>query len=220
MKKISMNYKFLSILLFVSVFATMVGVQVKNWLATSIDTTNEAVHTGHVEGETASQNGALFNPLPSTIDELVSSSDIIISGYFDEIINQGNFYGYGPEAVEIEAIDKETTNRLSVPFIDYSIRIDAVLDGEASREVIFRVVSDLDSIKRNEETMFSSGKKLMFLTQNPDGETYGISSSIHLVDIEGLSPLFYQEGRALKPFNFNKTIDLLNSIVSAVAEQA
>lgn len=165
------------------------------------------------------------NPLPDSVDHLVESSDIIVVGKVGEAVNTEIFYGYGSEAEDLARQDKETSATLGLPIVDYEIIVEEVILGSTDLEqngtILFRIAGAPEPENRDTGFIEIGDRKLLFLTANPDG-TYGISSFMHLMSIEGESITYFFEGEKRTPLGSKNTraSRFINLVKNIVAEQA
>jgi len=145
------------------------------------------------------------NPVPQTMKELISSSDLIVIGTVAHQVNQDIFYGYDIGAKRRAVLDKASLTPLGVPVTDYEIDVEHVIldDGTvaAGRPVILRIIESPDAGSRS--TPKIGDRRLFFLGQNPDQKTYGLQSLMHQVDINGDFATYYRGPSSLLPFSEN-----------------
>lgn len=184
---------------------------------------NEMNKVSSTNAETYSDT-MIPNPLPDNIEHLVKSADIIIVGKVGDVVNTEIFYGYGPEAEELSKQDEETSALLGLPIVDYEITVEEVILGtndlEKNSTILFRMPGASEPENRDTDFIEEGQQKLLFLTANPDG-TYGISSFMHLMSIEGEAIHYYFEGEKRSPFGFEirNASQFIGLVKQVVAEQ-
>lgn len=129
-----------------------------------------------------------YNKLPRDIDDLIQSADIIVIGNIGEVIDKKLFYGYQDGADLLAEQEQVTPFTLGLPLVDYKINVQEVIRSgneiKDAHDIIFRTFEDHDEMLSVSSIKEGNGKKILFLTKNPDNETYGIISLIHKIDLE------------------------------------
>jgi hypothetical protein len=134
-----------------------------------------------------------YAPLPQNIDDLVSTSDLIVIATIGKVLDKRQFYGYQENADSLAAKDKEVPLQLGIPIVDFAIEVTEIiqddkefprLDNEDS--IILRTFQNHDSLSSPIAVKERSGKMMLFLTRNPDNETYGLYSTMHKVMFNNL----------------------------------
>lgn len=126
-------------------------------------------------------SATLYASPPHSIDELIDQTTIIVKGTFGRKLNQGMFYGYDPDGVEVDletfmAMTKlplQIASQVGSQAIDWEINVEEALYGDVPETVILRIM--IEPLN----TYFSgtqSAERIFFLTINPDGQTYGTYS--------------------------------------------
>jgi hypothetical protein len=134
-----------------------------------------------------------YAPLPQNIDDLVSTSDLIVIATIGKVLDKRQFYGYQENADSLAAKDKEVPLQLGIPIVDFAIEVTEIieddkefprLDNEDS--IILRTFQNHDSLSSPIAVKERSGNMMLFLTRNPDNETYGLYSTMHKVMFNNL----------------------------------
>lgn len=163
--------------------------------------------------------GVTYAPAPETLEELVSTSDVIITGKIDYITNHGLFYGYNEVAAEeLRALDLQTPITLGILMTDLHLKINKLLKGDKAEQknIVLRVMSGKfeDINKTNKKMEKNKGKikeQVFFLRENPDN-TYSLNTVMgalffeKIKDKEGANKemiTFNIEGEKLKPFDMD-----------------
>jgi hypothetical protein len=180
-----------------------------NGIETNVITSNPLVQSSEP------MDVAISNPLPQNVEQLVASSDIIVIGKVGAIVNQEITYGYGEEAEELARLDQQTSTPLGLPVIDYEIIVEEIIlgtdDFQKETSLIFRIPGSHNPNVRETELIVEGETKLLFLSANPDGKTYGVTSLMHIMTIEGQTIVYYNGGVDVIPFG---ATDALSFIVS------
>ena len=155
------------------------------------------------EGLRYSQDTALESWKPESIGDLVGRADLIVEGTVVAVVDKGTFYGYDAGASRRAEMDKASLTPLSVPFVDYEVRIeqtimDSGLLGEKKR-VILRLIENPD-VSTSKAMLGVGARRLFFLNINPDGKSYGISSLLSQIDLSGPEAQYYKGSDSLAPF--------------------
>lgn len=127
-----------------------------------------------------------FHTDPTTIDELVNDSQLIVIGTIDSVNQQTTYKGYDLSGRLLEGkaakhpLEKEGIKHPDIPITDYHLKIDEVIldDGElikSGKKVVLRVLGSIsENTSPNQDLMPKIGdKNLFFLAKNPDG-SYGL----------------------------------------------
>lgn len=140
---------------------------------------------------TNSLSATIYTPTPRNIDELVKTSDLIIIGTLEEIVDKRLFYGYQEGADLLAQKEYTTPFQLGLPLVDYAIHVQEVimddkefpLADSGARTVIYRTFEDHDWVSSAEAIESRKGKIMFFLTRTPDNEAYGIFSIMHRIKL-------------------------------------
>lgn len=128
---------------------------------------------------------SLMVPPPTQLQDLVNHADLIIIGTITTITQEGYFQGYDENGnfkpAAHFAYSEEAPVNPNIPFVDYAINVEQVIlnDGtiKINQPVIVRATGiNVNNEKQNkpQNELASLGeRRLFFLSQNPDGETYG-----------------------------------------------
>lgn len=132
-----------------------------------------------------------YAPLPSSLQEQIQDSSLIVKGRLGRIIRQLPFYGYDVENKRDTTIDElvartnsslEEAQRFSIPLVEYEIIVDEVFYGEKESIVILRTMESDPYLNFEEK---SSIDRIFFLQLNPDDKTYGTGRGGQLLDVSG-----------------------------------
>ena len=152
---------------------------------------------------------SISSPLPNTIQALVDSADIVVVAQVEEIANQEIVY-FGENADTLAERDKANVDelgypKLGLPMIDYEIRVQDILksklDLTIGDTILYRVPGAHNPEWRDPNFVQAGDRKLLFLTANPNGTTYGIESDMHMMTIDGSTLTYYHNGKHVYPFD-------------------
>lgn len=162
--------------LWISIIVVIVGGVGGLWLARTLPSQrNVLIHDSP---------GFLF-PVPHSLTDLVRSADLIVIGTVGPIVNEGVFEGYDRDGNLIQP-DNFDVNNLSIhdtalPFVDYIIDVQEILKGNGTsaldKPIILRMPGKRtgEIVVSAEYPMSVSGDHhIFFLSQNPDGQSYGL----------------------------------------------
>lgn len=156
-------------------------------------------------------------PAPGTVEQYMTSSDIVVRGTIGDAVKVHTFYGYQSNAAELERLDAQTHMSLGIPMVDYVVEIDEVIyDSESVLKtvdsIILRVFRQHDFIEVLEEVE-DSGNFLLFLKMNPDNQTFGFFSFGHKVNIDGEKPVFKAAGEEFDVLSGNiNSLELISAV--------
>ena len=132
----------------------------------------------------------VYNKMPTSLVELVNSSDLIVIGTYGGVFDKRLFYGYQENADQLEQLEQETPFTLGLPLIDYAIEIEEINKNDekfqiddSSSSVIYRTFEDDDEASSEFSVEDRKGRTIFFLSRNPDNETYGITSFMHRIKL-------------------------------------
>lgn len=139
----------------------------------------------HVRGDVDSMH--LSFQVPKTVRELVKSAHVIVVGRVGPVVREGRFLGYGERGRLKVAPPSRNHPDLNWPYVDQRIEVDRVLsdDGRVAsgkplilRMPGFTTATDAETARWDAASEYPlsrwGDRRLFFLTQNPDGETYGL----------------------------------------------
>lgn len=158
---------------------------------------------------------------PASLEQLAQSSDIVVIGTFHAVTSEGRFYGYDEGAATRAKLDQESPTSLSVPFTDFEVVVERTIsdDGRRSADepLIVRMVAE-----RNEPGMPQVGdRRLLFLRINPDNKTYGMTSFVSQIDINGNVAVYRKGSQVMLPFGRKfMPDDLIADIEGVVADRS
>lgn len=127
-------------------------------------------------------------PVPSNMDQLLSSSDMIVIGHIDEIISMSQFSGYNNKAPSLPY-------PFSLPLVDFRIEVeDIIRDDEEfpyNGLLIYRTFINHKKLNSSRSASIKKGRRIFFLARNPDNLTYGIQSVMHMIHLDNKKGVFF-----------------------------
>lgn len=170
-------------------------------------------------------DGYSLLPPPSTLEELVDESDIIVIGTVGSITKEASFLGYDKHGKAIEP----SPDKQGLAFFDHTIKIERILKNHQTKTlkvgqtIPFRMfdksVNPAAESRLEYPPSVVGERRLYFLNTNPDERTYGLNfhTAARLI-IDGVvvtrsdgqrTPVNYGNGE-IKP---NKFINDVKAIV-------
>lgn len=122
-----------------------------------------------------------FSKPPESLEELVRTSDVILTGRLDEIIDNSLFYGYQKSAEELRKLDQQTPMQIGIYKTDFRLKVNKTLKGDVDEKSMVVRVSSPKIIDINESNINMKKnknkikKQVFFLRKNPDN-TYSINT--------------------------------------------
>lgn len=156
-------------------------------------------------------------PAPDTVEQYMATSDVVLIGRMGNAVKAHKFYGYQASAAELKRIDAGTHLSVGIPVVDYEIEIQEVISDENSilknlDTPVLRLFRDHNH-KELLEQVEDSGTFLLFLTLNPDNQTFGLYSLGHKVNIDGETPVFNVAGEVFEALRGEiNSIELITAV--------
>jgi hypothetical protein len=172
----------------------------------------------------AQSNATSFPAMPTTIRDYLDTSDVVVTGRIGRIIKVHSFYGYQEGADKLAELDKASPIPLGLPMVDYEVIVDETLKSDdfysgGAEPLVLRVVRDpatsADAINDEEY----EGELLLFLSRNPDNETYGFYTFAHKINLDE-KPEYYFEGEVYEVLSgsLNRD-DLITAVIREIGRQ-
>jgi hypothetical protein len=131
---------------------------------------------------------------PSSLEEMIKGSDLILVGHLGKVISTQKFYGYQENAKYLAELDELSNIPIALIAVDYQIKIDSIIyDRNNTKDIkddisyrIFQSPSVKDRQARNKE------KAIFFLSKTPaKGNNYSIKSTFYRLQMNGVDPVSY-----------------------------
>lgn len=174
-----------------------------------------------------------FGKMPESIQEMVNSSDLIVTGKIDKVLSKGTFYGYQENASSLAELDKLKLMPvpLGIPYVDYGIKIDRVFmthknSIQEGNYIAYRVFQSHTQAVMD-ETLKSAKNSTFFLSKAPKDEVYGIKTPMHHLHLNSNEQISYNAGNeefTLYTKNdgynlsYNQLIEKVKEAVSKIAK--
>lgn len=153
----------------------------------------------------ANERLGLDAPLPSSMAELVETSDVIVLARVGETVQQKRFFGYGADERSWAKLEAQSGRQLSLPLVDLRLEVlERIQDDDLSRaqeEMVLRLVAHHDENLRDPSAPKSGDTLLLFLSRNPDAQTYGLRSFAHAIRLDGRTARFTMGSEVRLPFD-------------------
>lgn len=135
--------------------------------------------------------------IPSTLKEMIETSDLIVTGKLGAIISREKFYGYQKNAEDLEKFDALSNLPIALIAVDYELDVDTVIYNKSQQKNIeenisYRIIQSQfvkNSTSRNDENY------IFFLSKVPvNGNRYSVKSTIYKLQMNGVNPVSYSSG--------------------------
>ncbi len=122
--------------------------------------------------------------LPSSVEEMIQTSDAIVIGEIKAVASRGMFHGYGERALELAELERSTGVSAGISFVDFEVEVSEVIMSDkilsSNDLLILRTAGNTFGLSPSK----SNEPYLMCLKLNPDQKTYGFASVGHLIRID------------------------------------
>lgn len=135
--------------------------------------------------------------IPTSLEEAIKTSDLIVTGKLGEIKSTKKFYGYQKNAGSLAKFDKLSSLPLALVAVDYKIEVDTVIynknNTRETNNLTFRVIQ---SQFAKPEKSDNSRKTVFFLSKTSAGEkNYSTKTILHKLQLNGEDPVSYSLGK-------------------------
>ena len=167
-----------------------------------------------------------LSPQPDSLESLVKLSDAIIIGKLKQVKDSRAFYGYQNNTKNLEQLNKIG---FSIPMVDYVVKIQKVLkapkNGFIDKQLVLRRLFDhVPDIMVANKIIKSKPKRkqLLFLTLNPDSETYSIVTNMGIMDFSTKNSInerlvYRVDGKEYVPFEIDEAAELTLQRIEALS---
>ncbi len=158
-----------------------------------------------------------LSPQPDSLESLVKLSDAIIIGKLKQVKDSRSFYGYQNNTKNLEQLNKIG---FSIPMVDYVVKIQKVLkapkNGFIDKQLVLRRLFDhVPDITVANKIIKAKPKRkqVLFLTLNPDSETYSVVSTMGIMDFSTKNAIkerlvYRADGKEHVPFEIDEKAEL------------
>ncbi len=165
-----------------------------------------------------------YPALPSSAKDYLGTSDLIVVGRIGALHKVHKFYGYQGNADKLSKLDLTSPFSLALPMVDYEVDIEEIIKNDSLfpvneniKPLILRVIQNHDTIFNDKSTKENQGRFILFLSRNPDNETYGFYNFTHKVRLDNRNAKYLFGGQE---FNVLDGTISSNDFVSIIKQEA
>lgn len=135
--------------------------------------------------QTHGESNFLMPGRPTDFDQLVTQADVVIVGYIESIQQQGYLGGYQPDGSVIISQKNTADQPGGMPFTDYRVIVErrfkpnnALIESQPITLRLPGFEQPFDSPNPEHPLPQIGDRNVLFLSQNPDRQTYGVRSGL------------------------------------------